>query len=134
MENPTRMSWNEPSPPPPPPIDRTARFVVLGSILAALITAGGSMVSSYLARPPQPVIVQAAPPAPVRLQAASVQQPQPLVSTESADERADTVYVTPSGKKYHRGTCRYARNGGAIGMSVADAIARGLGACRVCNP
>ena len=42
------------------------------------------------------------------------------------------VYVTKSGEKYHRGTCRYAENAEAITLS--DAIDKGYTPCSVCNP
>ena len=42
------------------------------------------------------------------------------------------VYVTKSGEKYHRGTCRYAENAEAITLS--DAIDKGSTPCSVCNP
>lgn len=41
------------------------------------------------------------------------------------------VYVTKSGEKYHRGTCRYAENAEAITLS--DAIDKGYTPCSVCN-
>ena len=44
----------------------------------------------------------------------------------------DTVYVTPSGAKYHASSCRFAKTGTAI--SKADAIAKGYTACKACNP
>ncbi len=46
---------------------------------------------------------------------------------------AAAVYVTTSGKKYHRAGCRYVR-GGATTYSTKDAKARGLTPCKVCKP
>lgn len=125
------MSTNDSSP------DRNTRLIVFGSIVAAMISAGGPLLHSYFAPPDaprQPVMqIASPPPAPV------VVAPAPaIVSTSEPpslrSEHEELVYVTPSGRKYHRGTCRYARTEGVIAMSIADALARGLGACRVCNP
>lgn len=44
----------------------------------------------------------------------------------------NVVYVTKSGKKYHRESCRYNKNSTA--MSVGEARDLGLGACGVCKP
>lgn len=44
----------------------------------------------------------------------------------------NVVYVTKSGKKYHRKSCRYNKNSTA--MSVGEAIGLGVGACGVCKP
>ena len=50
----------------------------------------------------------------------------------SSEVEAQTVYVTKTGKKYHRESCRYAKTGWA--SSLADAKKRGLTACLVCKP
>lgn len=44
----------------------------------------------------------------------------------------DIVYVTPSGKKFHKQDCRHATNGQPI--SRAEAIEKGYTACKSCNP
>lgn len=44
-----------------------------------------------------------------------------------------TVYITNTGEKYHRGTCRYLRYS-KYSISKSDAIAQGYTACRVCRP
>ena len=44
-----------------------------------------------------------------------------------------TVYVTRTGKKYHRSSCRYVRSG-PIAMSLAEAKAKGYTPCKVCKP
>ena len=43
----------------------------------------------------------------------------------------DTVYVTASGKKYHKQDCRYAKN--ATPTTRAEADAKGLTPCKVCK-
>lgn len=49
----------------------------------------------------------------------------------SLEIEAQTVYVTKTGKKYHKESCRYAKTGWA--SSLADAKKRGLTACLVCK-
>jgi hypothetical protein len=51
--------------------------------------------------------------------------------TTSTD--AQDVYKTPYGKKYHLASCRMVENVSEK-LSVADAVERGLGACKICNP
>lgn len=47
--------------------------------------------------------------------------------------QARRVYVTQTGKKYHRARCAYLRGGG-IPISRRRAVALGYLACRVCRP
>lgn len=53
-----------------------------------------------------------------------------------ASAQPDTsVYVTKHGKKYHRAGCReIKRSIGIVKMSISDAKAKGLTACKVCKP
>lgn len=44
-----------------------------------------------------------------------------------------TVYITRTGKKYHRAGCRYLSKS-MIPISLKDAKARGYGPCSVCGP
>lgn len=44
-----------------------------------------------------------------------------------------TVYITNTGEKYHRGTCRYLRYS-KYSISKSAAIAQGYTACKVCRP
>jgi hypothetical protein len=46
---------------------------------------------------------------------------------------AQTVYVTNTGEKYHRGTCRYLAKS-KIAIELSDAINQGYEACKVCQP
>ena len=59
-----------------------------------------------------------------------VQQPTAQVSQ---DPQSVTVYVTRTGKKYHRDGCRYLRQS-RIPMSLKDAKANGYTPCSVCRP
>ena len=46
---------------------------------------------------------------------------------------AQTVYKTPSGEKYHLGTCRMVKNV-STEVSVEEAKKLGLQPCKICNP
>lgn len=46
---------------------------------------------------------------------------------------AQTVYKTPSGKKYHTGVCRTVKNVSEK-MTRAQAISAGLTPCSICEP
>ena len=46
---------------------------------------------------------------------------------------AQTVYITKTGKKYHKGSCRYLRSS-KISISLEDAKAKGYTPCSVCKP
>lgn len=47
-------------------------------------------------------------------------------------QRNDTVYITKSGRKYHRWGCRYLRSS-CIPVKRNDAIANGYTPCSVCG-
>ncbi len=52
---------------------------------------------------------------------------------ESSQKLENVVYVTKSGKKYHRSTCRCAAKA-TRSMPRSEAEALGYGACGVCKP
>lgn len=59
----------------------------------------------------------------------------PAASSSANTGADDIVYVTKSGKKYHRQDCRtIARSKGVVSMTRSQAEAQGLSACKVCNP
>ena len=58
------------------------------------------------------------------------QQPAPKTQ---ADPKAQTVFVTRTGKKYHLDGCQYLRRS-RIPVTVKDAKANGYAACKVCRP
>ncbi len=68
-------------------------------------------------------------------QSASVKPPPvaPAVQPSSQTGGDETVYITKSGAKYHRGSCNYLRKS-KIPISKKDAAARGYGACSKCRP
>src|SRR5579859_1316826 len=49
------------------------------------------------------------------------------------DQQIQTVYVTRTGKKYHRDGCRHL-NASKIRISLKHAKAKGYTACKVCHP
>ena len=51
----------------------------------------------------------------------------------SESKESITVYITKTGSKYHRGTCRYLSKS-KIPISKEEAIKRGYGPCKVCKP
>lgn len=57
---------------------------------------------------------------------------RPALQNQS-DSRTETVYVTRTGKRYHRDGCRYL-SASRFAMSLEDAEARGYTPCRVCRP
>lgn len=53
----------------------------------------------------------------------------------AAEAQQETVYITPTGKKYHRKGCsKLNRTKNPTPISKQDAIDRGLDACKVCHP
>ena len=58
------------------------------------------------------------------------QQPAPQ---QQAQTKEQTVYITRTGKKYHRATCRYLSRS-KISTTLKDAKANGYSACSVCKP
>jgi hypothetical protein len=58
------------------------------------------------------------------------QQPVPAPQTQPKEQ---TVYVTRTGKKYHRDGCHYLSQS-KIPMPLKDAKAKGYTACSVCRP
>ncbi len=64
-------------------------------------------------------------------------EPQPFTYLKSSiyePSKAEIiVYITRTGKKYHRGTCRYLRRS-RIKTTLLDAVERGYTPCSVCKP
>ena len=57
----------------------------------------------------------------------------PKVTAPSTDNQNVTVYITDSGKKYHRAGCKYLKKS-KHAISLKDAKAGGYGPCSVCDP
>lgn len=57
-----------------------------------------------------------------------------VVKPKAADKAASiTVYITRTGKKYHRAGCSYLRRS-KIPISLIEALARGYTPCSRCKP
>ena len=52
--------------------------------------------------------------------------------TAVTSRKSSVVYVTKTGKKYHRSGCRYLRSS-KIKTTLSSAIARGYEACKICG-
>lgn len=56
-----------------------------------------------------------------------------VTGPQRRDEDSITVYVTRTGEKYHRGTCRYLSRS-KIPTTLRDAKRNGYDPCSVCRP
>lgn len=56
---------------------------------------------------------------------------KPIITTEPMG--TDIVFITPTGTKYHRPSCRYVKNKNCIKLEIAEAIKK-YTPCSVCNP
>lgn len=56
-----------------------------------------------------------------------------LIGDSVSDDDVVYVYITKTGKKYHRGSCRHLRKS-KIKVSLDDAKERGYKPCKVCKP
>lgn len=56
-----------------------------------------------------------------------------LILLLAVPAKAQTVYKTPSGEKYHLATCRMVKNTSEK-ITLGEAIALGLGPCKFCSP
>ena len=82
-------------------------------------------------------IQQNAPPTTHRSSGSTAKQtiiaPTPKNEAPANDKQNETVYITRTGKKYHRGGCRYLRRS-KYSISLKDAKAEGYTPCSVCHP
>ena len=112
---------------------RRDRFVHL---VCALLGALASLivVIDFWSRPSPPLREPSAPAPPATpMPAPEVVSLPPAPPREPPAELSETLYRTPSGKRYHRATCGHVKGKG-IELSLAEAKERGLTPCRVCNP
>ena len=89
-------------------------------------------------RAPTPTVSESAAPAAAAVIATPAPTPAtpPVVAPSPAPKQTNqavTVYITKTGKKYHRDGCRYLSKS-RIPISLADAESEGYGPCSVCNP
>jgi len=57
----------------------------------------------------------------------------PSAQAAAEDNGDTTVYITRTGAKYHRAGCRSLLRS-SIPIKLRDAVAKGYGACKLCNP
>lgn len=57
----------------------------------------------------------------------------PATTITKSQDQEIPVYITRTGAKYHRGSCRYLSKS-KIEISLTEAKAQGFGACKVCKP
>jgi hypothetical protein len=58
---------------------------------------------------------------------------QTLAAQQQTQTKEQTVYITKTGKKYHRDGCRYLSKS-KVPVSLKDAKANGYTPCSVCKP
>lgn len=64
----------------------------------------------------------------------STEAPAPAAEPEpQRDESAITVYITDTGERYHRGSCRHLSHS-KHAVSLKEAKQRGYTPCKVCRP
>jgi DNA-entry nuclease len=56
-----------------------------------------------------------------------------IAAADDAAAATTYVYITNTGKKYHRGDCRYLKKS-KIKVTLEDAKRRGYTPCKVCKP
>jgi hypothetical protein len=61
-------------------------------------------------------------------------EPKAKPAARKAAASTDTVVIVPDRNKFHKDTCRYAKNPAAMTMSKAAARRQGYQACGVCKP
>lgn len=54
-------------------------------------------------------------------------------NAKSEDKKEEVVYITKSGKKYHRAGCKYLKSS-QIKINKKEAIKKGYTPCSICNP
>jgi hypothetical protein len=56
-----------------------------------------------------------------------------LSLTPAVQKKDYTVYITNTGERYHRGSCRYLSRS-KIAIKKSDAVKQGYTPCKVCRP
>ncbi len=56
-----------------------------------------------------------------------------LAKAKYSDQKEYSVYITKTGKKYHRAGCRYLRYS-KYKITKSEALERGYAPCKVCRP
>lgn len=120
---------------------RAARLRFVATIGAAVITAAGLLLSAHLQshahrhdpppREPRAPVVEVRPApdlAPARGMAAAT------MTTATQAATLEPVYVTRTGRKYHRAACQHVDGRTTFELTVDEALQRGFEACRTCLP
>lgn len=104
-------------------VSRRLGVAVLGiSVLFAMMLPGQAL-SAALGGPFQPGSNAAS----------NAPAPQVLSTSVMTAKKATTVYVTKTGKKYHRSGCRYLKQS-KIAIKLPTAKKRGYQPCKICKP
>jgi hypothetical protein len=86
-------------------------------VLLCIVLCSAALFGNGAPQPPSPPMPPTPTPAPA--------------PPEAPDEEKTLVWVTPSGKKYHKASCRYAKSGSSV--TLKEARRRGLTACKSCG-
>ncbi|TQI66282.1 hypothetical protein [Clostridium sp. KNHs216] len=124
-----------------PPASIAQSSQVISTVSSEPSSAVSSAVSSTQSTASSPVLSSAPPvssktPAVKTPSKAPVSSKPVVVQAEThpvQTPQSVTVYITKTGKKYHRDGCRYLRQS-KIAISLDDAQAEGYDPCSVCNP
>lgn len=108
------------------PPKRNLYYVLAATIVLLIFTLFGA---SYVYNPNKPVQNE-----PVQVQAISTQNSAQSDTSQSEPPISDAVYVTSSGKKFHRADCMYVKNKNNVTHLERDTATRLYEPCSVCNP
>lgn len=67
------------------------------------------------------------------LKSLNISAPSSSSSSSDSKKKETTVYITDTGEKYHRGSCRYLRKS-KHSISLSEAKSMGYTPCSVCKP
>lgn len=105
-----------------------------GKTVKAQVAKSGTVAAGISAEERQKQEEEAAAKAQAEAQAEAEAKAQQEAAA-AAEAQQETVYITPTGKKYHRNGCRTLnRTKNPTPISKQDAIDQGYEACKVCHP
>ena len=105
-----------------------------GKTVKAQVAKSGTVAAGISAEERQKQEEEAAAKAQAEAQAEAEAKAQQEAAA-AAEAQHETVYITPTGKKYHRNGCRTLnRTKNPAPISKQDAIDQGYEACKVCHP
>ena len=110
--------------------NRWLRAVLFGCMLLLLSACAPAAQSNDTADPYK----SEAPPAQTEQQVdAGTEEKEPEQAVPETENAQNVVYITESGQKFHRGTCRHLKDS-KIEISLEEALAKGYEACGTCKP